>query len=863
MGVALWAVLVAVPLVMLAAQVSAADWSEALSLWASPVAARSVGLAAGVAVLAVVLGLVPAWLMATATRRGSGVLTVLALAGVLLPQYVLYYSWSITLSPTAWLGQYVATDRTAAQWAAWGSSTLTLVLWYWPLAALLLAQGWRSIPADVHDAAALDARPLARLRYVAAPLMTRPVALAAGLCFALCLADFASLHLAARETIGTRLALLLLESHRVGPAVAACVPLVVLAAVLAVALARSARRWSDPSPTAARPYTSRRSRRLAWAFTGLLVLLTLGGPLALLAGDLSPHAFWLFVTLQAEKYGQSLAVSALGVVVALLLARVAICKIRNPKSEIRNKSQTTTFQNPNGDAMRFDAPAALPFGIFRFWDLKFVSNFGFRISNFVRTVIAVSLLVVAIIPGGLIAVAMAQVISRHEWLLPLRDSVLLVSLFQGVRFAGLALIVLWAARSAHHRSLTEAAAVDGATSWQTWWHIHRPLTWPTLAGAAVVVLMLGLTEVTGSQIVAPPGSFSLSLFLLNQMHFQRDQQVIAACLLLLAFYVAAAVGLWALLRLAHRRRVLTTMLLVACLPLAGLSLPGCSRGETRTVPDVRAKIGRSGGGNGEFLYPRGIDRFGDGTLVVVDKSGRVQLVRPDGGFERSIAMPDISAGKPVGVRVGPDGNIYVADTHCNRVLVFSRQGELVRQWGQFGQGDGQFIFPTDIAFLPDGRVLVSEYGANDRVSLFTPQGEFLGSFGSFGSGDGQFSRPQSMAIDARRDRLYISDACNHRVAVYNLRCELQGYIGSPGSGLGQLCYPYGLSVARDGRLIVVEQGNIRVQVFTPEGKAVTAYGAPGRELGQLNYPWAVAVDEANLAYVVDGGNDRVQVWKLP
>jgi len=858
---------------MLAWQVSLADLAEGLSLWWSPVAAESVGLAAAVAVMAVALAAVPAWLMATAGRRAGGALTVLALAGVLLPQYVLYFSWSILLAPTTVLGQYVAADRALAEWAAWGASTLTLVLWYWPLAALLLAQGWRNIPVDVHDAAALDAGWFGRLRHVAAPLLARSAALAAGLCFALCLADFASLHLANRVTIGTMLAVQLLESQRVGPAVAGCVPLAVLAVALSVALMRWANGWSaDPATAAAQSaatghsYAGRRWRRMAWAFTAGLVLLTLGGPLALLTGDLSPHALWLFVTLQADKYGQSLAVSAVGAVVALLLARAEGVPPARAEGVPPARAEGVPPARAEGvpPARVEGVSPARAEGILPARNVKTGLTSHDVQANGTHNAggtpasrcIAISLLVVAILPGGLVAVAMAQFISLHDGLLPLRDSVLLVSLFQGVRFAGLAMIVLWVARSAHSRSLAEAAAVDGASPWQIWWHIHRPATWPTLAGAAIVVVMLGLTEVTGSQIVATPGSFSLSLFLLNQMHFQRDQQVIAACLLLFAFYVAAAVGLWTLLRLARRRTLLLLLL------IAALSLPACSRTPS-TMPDVRAKIGRSGTGRGELLYPRAIDRFPDGMLVVVDKTGRVQLLRPDGGCELVIPMPDVAAGKPAGVSVGPDGNIYVADTHCHRVMVFSRQGELVRQWGSFGQGDGQFIFPTDIAFLPDGRVLVSEYGGHDRISVFTPEGEFLSEFGSFGPGEGQFSRPQSMAVDIGRDRLYITDACNHRIAVYNLRCELQNYIGSPGGELGQLRYPYGLALAPDGRLVVVEQGNVRVQVFTPKGKPVAVYGSPGRELGQLHYPWAVTVDEANLAYVVDGGNDRVQVWKLP
>ena len=170
-------------------------------------------------------------------------------------------------------------------------------------------------------------------------------------------------------------------------------------------------------------------------------------------------------------------------------------------------------------------------------------------------------------------------------------------------------------------------------------------------------------------------------------------------------------------------------LLVAAACVTALS--ACSK-PAQGAADVRGKIGRSGTGQLEFVYPRGIDRFPDGTLAVIDKTGRIQLFQPGGQFERTIQMPLIQSGKPTGLSIGPDGNLYVADTHYNRIVVYSRDGKLIRQWGTYGDGDGQFRYPTDIAFLPDGRVLVSEYGGHDRISIFTPQGKFVGSIGSFG-----------------------------------------------------------------------------------------------------------------------------------
>ena len=294
-----------------------------------------------------------------------------------------------------------------------------------------------------------------------------------------------------------------------------------------------------------------------------------------------------------------------------------------------------------------------------------------------------------------------------------------------------------------------------------------------------------------------------------------------------------------------------------------LVLPGCSEDPGKAQsPRVIGSIGRTGSGQGEFLYPRAIALAADGTPWVIDKTGRVQHFTAEGKFLSSFTMPLIESGKPTGLSIAQGGELWVADTHYHRVLVMSPDGRVLRQIGRFGQEPGCFIYPTDVAFAPDGRIFVSEYGGNDRVSIFSADGNFLGQLGSFGAGEGQFSRPSALAVDAGRGRLYVADACNHRVAIYDLGGKLQGYIGSMGAAPGQLRYPYGLALLPDGALAVSEFGNNRVQVLSPEGSVLGVYGRPGREPGELSYPWGIAVDGGRRAFIVDSGNNRVQRWQL-
>jgi DNA-binding beta-propeller fold protein YncE len=305
-------------------------------------------------------------------------------------------------------------------------------------------------------------------------------------------------------------------------------------------------------------------------------------------------------------------------------------------------------------------------------------------------------------------------------------------------------------------------------------------------------------------------------------------------------------------------RKLFVALLAAC-----LCAPGCSsKSSTADEANIVRIWGRDGRGPGEFLYPRAIDRAPDGSLYVVDRTGRLQRLSATGEFLGVIDMPLTQAGYPTGLSVGPDGNLYVADTHYHRVIVFAPDGKPLREFGQYGEEDGCFIYPTDVGFSDDGRIFVSEYGGNDRISVFSREGKFLHSFGALGSGPGEFSRPAALCVDRGRKRLYVADACNHRIAVYDLEGQLSGYIGSEGRGKGELRYPYDLALLSDGTLAVCEYGNNRVQLFTPEGESLGTYGRAGRDPGELAYPWGIAVDDERRAYVVDAGNNRVQVWQL-
>jgi ABC-type Fe3+ transport system permease subunit/DNA-binding beta-propeller fold protein YncE len=811
-SVVLWIIIILLPLLILFSQIfyPAAKPEDENRIYASVV--RSFALSAAVAAAAVLLGWIPGQLLGMCKTR-QDLLLLLLLMPLILPRYVLYYAWTLMLSPTTALGVYLSSRPGLAKFIGVFSSSLVLILWYWPLAALLIGQGWRNIDRSIRDCASLDADDFGIFRKITLPLLARPLLLAFSVCFVLSLSEFATFQLAGIRTIGTEMAVLYELTGSESYLARAAWPIMVAALLLAVVLGKSSHSWVLHSASV--EPTKAESHRWQW-----LVLLALFGisllvPLALLVGNMNDtQALRQFLRLHPDELGWSLVISAVAACMAYLIAFSALSLDRPDRGRLCR-----------------------------------LLSFIFRTTIFL----------VMFVPASLVAVSLLKMLAACNVPSAIRQGWYLVSAGQAARFAGVALILLLLTRYAHEKQLSEMASLDGASHLKTLWYIHLPYTWPLFIGTFILIVMLGITELSATMVLLPAGLPNFAQRLLNQMHYARDQQVIASCLVLIFVFLILVAIIVLLLRLTRVRWLVAFAILAACVP----AVTGCGKtSPANNTQEVLAVFGQTGRGIGEFIYPRAIDITADGLLFVVDKTGRIQKLSPEGKCLNCFNMPLLEAGKPTGLSVAPNGNLYVADTHYHRVVIFSPEGKLIDEFGKFGQEGGCFIYPTDVAFSPDGRIFVSEYGGNDRISVFSPQHDFLYCFGTPGSGPGQFSRPSALCVDSAGKCLYVADACNHRIAIYDLDGKLLGYIGSAGMATGQLRYPYDLSLLADGTLVVCEYGNNRLQLFGPDRKSLAVYGCAGRQSGQLAYPWGIAVDARRRAFIVDAGNNRIQVWQL-
>ncbi|MGH9680682.1 MAG: peptidyl-alpha-hydroxyglycine alpha-amidating lyase family protein, partial [Candidatus Acidiferrales bacterium] len=128
------------------------------------------------------------------------------------------------------------------------------------------------------------------------------------------------------------------------------------------------------------------------------------------------------------------------------------------------------------------------------------------------------------------------------------------------------------------------------------------------------------------------------------------------------------------------------------------------------------------------------DSAGDNLVVKFDRNMRVvqALGRREGdmawvymthGIERAIPGPS-NFYQPTDTAVGPDGSTYVTDGYGNsRVVKFTREGNLVKYWGDRGTRTGQFNTPHNIVIDAKANLYVADR-QNNRVQVFDTDGNF-------------------------------------------------------------------------------------------------------------------------------------------
>jgi len=117
----------------------------------------------------------------------------------------------------------------------------------------------------------------------------------------------------------------------------------------------------------------------------------------------------------------------------------------------------------------------------------------------------------------------------------------------------------------------------------------------------------------------------------------------------------------------------------------------------------------------------------------------------------------------------PERRVWVINETFHQIHIFSNDGsELLFSLGEKGvpgSDESHFAKPQDVAFLPDGRILIADGLDNHRVIILDRDATYLGEFGGQGEDPGQFNGIHAIAVGPG-GRIFALDRSGGRVNVF-------------------------------------------------------------------------------------------------
>jgi DNA-binding beta-propeller fold protein YncE len=215
---------------------------------------------------------------------------------------------------------------------------------------------------------------------------------------------------------------------------------------------------------------------------------------------------------------------------------------------------------------------------------------------------------------------------------------------------------------------------------------------------------------------------------------------------------------------------------------------------------------------------------------------------------------------PRSVAADGKGSIFVFRASDPPVLIFNRDGELRKSWG-----DGLFPDAHSIDLDREGNLWLTDRDGQ-MVYKYTQDGKQLMTLGKKGvAGDNKstdtFNGPADVAIAANGDIFVADGHFNSRIVHFSKDGKFISIIGgTKGSAPGQFEVPHAIVIDSKGRLIVADEQstahNARIQIFDQSGKFIEQWTDIG-----LEQPTGLAITADDTIYVGDTDGNSVTILK--
>lgn len=444
-------------------------------------------------------------------RRKSALWTALFTVPLLLPSYLTYTGWGMLRAPGSVLGSWLAhgsPDRAVILNAVLAIGGLAL--WAWPIGAFIISPWFRQIPTDLLDLLDLEPVGLWRKCLTIGRVALPGVAASIGVIAVIMAGSAIPLHLAQVQTYAIHLWLYLSLTSDPASVWPAATPLLGLALAAAVLISlRLARGETDlhQDGDADRPARSRLPILLAAAVWAASVL----APLVLMATHLR-HAqsiaeFWRL---------SGPAVVGSGLVAVLVGATCALL------------------------------------GVCTFGAATCIRGTARRGVLWTATTLAIG---AAFVPGILVGQAVLTLINGPWAPFGLGTTDVPLIIAHVARFGFVGVIAGWLlvrTESAEERGARLLASGDTVRGWAML-RLYPNLA--VLVGVGLAAGALSLHEIESTVMLARPGSANIAQYMLDRLHYARDEELCAACVNMIGIGIVLSSGAAMLLSRGYRRSV--------------------------------------------------------------------------------------------------------------------------------------------------------------------------------------------------------------------------------------------------------------------------------------------------------------------
>jgi hypothetical protein len=288
-----------------------------------------------------------------------------------------------------------------------------------------------------------------------------------------------------------------------------------------------------------------------------------------------------------------------------------------------------------------------------------------------------------------------------------------------------------------------------------------------------------------------------------------------------------------------------------------LTLGGAEPAEAMEGPGfrfVRAIYGWGPDPDQLFKGPYGV-ASANGELYITDQSlGGIYVMTEEGDLIRQIGKQGRAPGEvmnPLGISVGPEGQVVVADRNHGKVVVYDQDGTYLREL--------KADIPLASSFGGDGRLYLTVAGGIDVYDASNY--EKVAEWGERGKEEENYDFPNGIG-EASAEQLVVSDGNNQRIKGVTRDGEVQWVLGEPPASMSDTDrlwgQPGGIAVV-DGIVYMVDPLNGAIHLISQDGKYLAAVGQDGDANGTFSFPSQIAHISGDRFAVTEWGLGRVSI----